>query len=166
MMFIIGIRNEYDGILIFMNKFIMMIGIPGSGKSTYAEKVAQIEDAVVISSDKLREEMFGDVWEMRKNQLLFSKMYQYAFKYLSEGKSVIIDATNINSRQRKYVLTKFKPYFKECYFVRTPLRKALSQNRNRSRNVPNYAILRMYNKLQEPTYQEGWNKINIIRNTE
>jgi adenylate kinase family enzyme len=34
-----------------MVKFIMMIGVPGSGKSSLADKIAQEEKSVVISSD-------------------------------------------------------------------------------------------------------------------
>ncbi len=143
----------------------MMIGIPGSGKSTYAEKIARLENAVVISSDKLREELFGDVWELRKNTILFAEVYRRALKYLSEGKNVVLDATNISRRKRKHVLNKLKPYYKECYFIKTPLNKVLYQNRKRDRNVPEDVIFRIYNKLQEPDYSEGWDKINIIRNT-
>lgn len=149
-----------------MNKLIVMVGIPGSGKSTIAEKIARKENAVIISSDKLREEIFGDVWEMRKNRELFAEMYKRAFQYLSDGKNVILDATNTNRRQRKFVLAKFKPYYKECYYIKVPLSKALFRNMTRDRTVPEYAVKRYYNKLQEPIYSEGWNKINVVTQLE
>lgn len=149
-----------------MNKLIMLIGIPGSGKSTYAEKIAERESAVVISSDRLREELFGNVLELRRNSKLFGEMYKRALQYLSEGKNVVLDATNITGCKRKSILNKFKSYYKECYYIKTPLQKVLHQNRSRDRNVPENVIIRMYKILEEPDYNEGWDKINIVENSD
>lgn len=147
-----------------MCKFIMMIGIPGSGKSTFAGKIAESENAVTVSSDKLREELFGTVYEFRKNALLFSEMFGRTCKYLNEGKSVIFDATNIRSSERKRILKRFKAVFKVCYYIKTPLEKALYQNSTRDRNVPEEVIVKMYDKIQEPQPIEGWDEIYIIDN--
>ena len=35
----------------------VLVGLPGSGKSTYANK---IKNAILCSSDKVREELYGD----------------------------------------------------------------------------------------------------------
>jgi predicted kinase len=145
-----------------MCKFIMMIGIPGSGKSTLAEKIAKEESAVVISSDSIREELFGDVWEFKKNAILFREMFKRAEKYLSEGQSIVFDATNIRRAERKSVLKKFEAFYKECYYVKTSIVKVLDQNRMRERNVPEEIIFQMYEKIQEPQMSEGWDKVNII----
>ena len=42
---------------VFMSKLIIPVGVPGSGKSTLA---ATIPGAIVLSSDNIREELFGD----------------------------------------------------------------------------------------------------------
>ena len=42
-----------------MNKLIFMIGLPGSGKSAYAER--NLGDCEILSSDKLRTELLNDV---------------------------------------------------------------------------------------------------------
>lgn len=41
--------------------FIMMVGLPYSGKSYYAEKLSKEYGAVVHSSDAIRAEILGDV---------------------------------------------------------------------------------------------------------
>jgi predicted kinase len=151
-----------EGRIAFMNKFIMMVGVPGSGKSTHADQIAKKENAVIVSSDAMREELFGNVWELGKNAVLFREMLKRCHQYLSEGRSVIYDATNIRSSERKRIIKKFIPYFKECYYVKTPLEKVLRQNAIRARNVPEDIIRRMYGKIQEPQLTEGWDKINII----
>ncbi|MCX7708320.1 MAG: ATP-binding protein [Clostridia bacterium] len=148
-----------------MSKFIMMIGIPGSGKSTFAEKIAQSENGIIISSDELREELFGNVWEFKKNALLFSEMFRRSGRYLNEGKSVVFDATNITRSERKQVLKKFEPFYKVCYYIKTPLEKVLYQNSIRNRNVPEEIIIKMHEKIQEPDPSEGWDEIHIIDNS-
>ena len=37
--------------------FTMMVGLPGSGKSTYAEKLSKERSAIICSSDKVREDL-------------------------------------------------------------------------------------------------------------
>ena len=37
-----------------------MVGAPGSGKSTYAARIAKRENAVIISGDQIRAELYGD----------------------------------------------------------------------------------------------------------
>jgi adenylate kinase family enzyme len=37
-----------------MSNAFVLVGAPGSGKSTYAAKLAEIEDAVIISGDDVR----------------------------------------------------------------------------------------------------------------
>lgn len=46
-----------------MNKptFTMMVGLPGSGKSTYAKELADRTNAKLCSSDAIREELTGDI---------------------------------------------------------------------------------------------------------
>ena len=41
--------------------FIMMVGLPYSGKSYYAEKLSKEYGAVIHSSDAIRAEILGDV---------------------------------------------------------------------------------------------------------
>ena len=43
-----------------MQKFLMLMGISGSGKSTFAQAMAAKCNYKVFSSDALREELFGD----------------------------------------------------------------------------------------------------------
>ena len=43
-----------------INKFYMIVGIPGSGKSTIAEEIALKEPAIIVSSDVIRGDLYGD----------------------------------------------------------------------------------------------------------
>lgn len=57
-----------------MNKpeFVMLVGLPGSGKSTYAQTLNETHS--IHSSDAIREELFGDANENSKecNEKVFN----------------------------------------------------------------------------------------------
>lgn len=80
--------------------FIMMIGLPASGKSYKAETLSKLYNAHIHSSDKLRLELFGDENIQDKNNELFAELHRRIKKDLSVGKSVIYDATNISYKRR------------------------------------------------------------------
>lgn len=145
-----------------MIKFIMMVGIPGSGKSYLANKIAQAEKAIVVSSDKIREELFGNASETAKSSVVFGEMLRRSVRTLKKGCSVIYDATNIRSSERKSLLKKFDQYYKECYFIKVPLDEALKRNLSRSRQVPEEVIVKMFERLQPPEATEGWDNIKVI----
>lgn len=55
-----------------MNKLYMMIGLPGSGKSTIAKEISKSEDAVIVSSDEIRKEL-GDINDQSQNNKVFEE---------------------------------------------------------------------------------------------
>jgi len=151
-----------------MNKFIMMCGLPASGKSLIAEQISLKENAVIHSSDSLRKELYGDINLQDKNGELFAELHNRIKRDLKEGKNVIYDATNLNYKKRKGFLEELKKIdvHKQCIFVATPYEKCIDQNNIRERKVPEYVIKRMYMSVNIPQKYEGWNDIKIIYNTE
>lgn len=148
-----------------MNKFIMMVGLPGSGKSTLAKQLSLRENAVLHSSDDLREELFGDAGNQENNELIFQELNKRIHRDLSEGKSVIYDATNSSYKKRKVFLESLKfDCYKECYMVVTPYEKCLKQNSVRSRKVPEKVIENIYKGIFIPQYFEGWDNIEVVFN--
>ena len=153
-----------------MNKFTMLVGLPASGKSTYAKEIANLfEEAVIVSSDDLRVELFGDVeaTDKESNQMVFQTLHKRVKELLLSGKNVIYDATNINSNRRKAFLKeisnkKYKNVFKECVYFSIEIQDCYANNSNRNRHVPSEVIDRMYKTFNVPMYNEGWDNIQII----
>ena len=148
----------------------MMAGLPASGKSTYAKKLAEEENAIIHSSDELRAELFGTELHNDSNDsndILFKELHKRIINDLSNGKSVIYDATNINYKRRKAFLDSIKNIECEkiCVLIATPYEDCLKYNALRERNVPEEVIKRMYHNFYIPQYYEGWNHIRIIRNS-
>lgn len=81
--------------------FVMMVGLPGSGKSTYAKELADEMRAIICSSDAIREELCGDENSQDKNEDVFKILHSRIKECLRKGVNVIYDATNINSKRRR-----------------------------------------------------------------
>ena len=145
-----------------MNDFILLVGLPGSGKSCYAEYLKREKDFVVHSSDKIREE-FGDVNDQSKNEEVFKILHQRVKDDLNAGKSVVYDATNLNRRRRVAFLQELKniPCYKSCVLIATPWEICLEQNDKRLRRVPDDAMWRMYKSFQMPSVYEGFNSVIV-----
>ena len=149
-----------------MSKLIMMIGLPASGKSTYARELCIKENAILISSDDMRQELYGDIDNQDDKSNLFQEIHRRIKNNLKQGNNVVYDATNISWKKRRQLLWDIKKInvIKECYFMATPYEICLKQNENRERKIPKHVIKRMYENIYIPQYYEGWNKINIIYN--
>ena len=143
---------------------IMLVGLAGSGKSTYAKNYG--EGYVIHASDDLRKTMFGDVNEHSKdgNAKLFPELHKRIKNDLRNNMNVIYDATNINRKLRMAFLQEIKniPCHKTCIVIATPYYICLSNNKKRDREVPESAIKRMYMNYQPPHKSEGWDDIKIV----
>lgn len=144
-----------------MQFFYMMVGIPGSGKSWYAEN--KLPNATVHSSDAIREEILGDVTDQSGQHLVFQTLHDRALSDLRAGKDVVYDATNIDYKRRMSFLHRVtsinSQIRKVCIFMATPYTKCVERNANRGRNVPESVIDRMYRKFDIPMWTEGWDEI-------
>ena len=137
-------------------KVILMVGVPGSGKSTLAKEYAEKYSAEILSSDKIREELFGSEEPQEKNWLIFKILYERGRKFLDEGKNIIIDSTNVDRKTRKTVFRNFQDYTYEKVAVvkNIDIKEAKKRNRNRDRFVPEEVIEKFQEKFQMPTLEE------------
>lgn len=148
----------------------MMVGLPGSGKSYLAKELAkETENTVVLASDDIREELFGDVNDMTKHKEVFTELHRRAYDALRAGQSVIYDATNLNSKRRMSFLKTIDSAgiqcTKNCYLMAFSYCDCLENNVARERVVPAKVINKMREKFQPPYYFEGWDNIEIVRGT-
>lgn len=143
--------------------FIMLVGLPASGKSTYAQELAKGYNSTLFSSDALRAELWGDESIQGDNTKLFTELHRRIKDCLREGHSTIYDATNINYKQRMAFLAELKniPCFKRCIVMATPYEECLKRNAQRERKVPVHVIERMYRQFDIPWYHEGWDDIEV-----
>jgi predicted kinase/predicted HD phosphohydrolase len=141
----------------------MMVGLPGSGKSTISGELAKKYDAIVFSSDALREEMFGDINDQKHNQELFAELHKRIKTCLRNGRNAIYDACNINYKRRMAFLSELKGISCEkiCVIMATPISVCHKRNEMRDRKVPANVITRMFRTFNLPYWYEGWDDIQI-----
>ena len=143
--------------------FLMLVGLPCSGKSTKSKELAEKYSATIFSSDSLREEMFEDVNDQTHNQELFAELHRRIKDCLKNGKSALYDACNINYKRRMTFLAELKniPCEKICVLMATPYSVCIRRNKVRERQVPVQVIHKMYTNFNIPYWFEGWDDIKV-----
>lgn len=149
-----------------MSTLIMMVGVAGSGKSTYAKTqiLPTLNNGCIISSDDIREELTGDASDQKHNQEVWAEVHRRIKSNLIEGKDVILDATNVSlkDRNRTMLAAQGIPNVDtKCVVVLATVEDCMEHQKNRERQVPKYAIIRQMSRFQLPTAREGWTNITF-----
>lgn len=144
---------------------ILLVGIPGSGKTTYAEQyIEEHPNTVHLSSDKIRAELWGNEATQGDNNKVFSLMQSRAIDALNNGQSVVYDATNITRKDRSYIITLCPKFAKiECHVIWAPIETCIERDAIRERTVGREVIDRMLKRFQPVYYDEGIDDIKLIR---
>jgi predicted kinase len=142
-------------------RFLMLIGVAGAGKSTVAEELMEERnDIILLSSDAIREELYGNESIQGNPTEVFQIMFDRTKEALKNGLHVIYDATNISRKKRRGLLQQLpKNIEKVACYVSTEYKTIVKQNNERNRVVPQDVIDKMYKRMQVPIYSEGWDKI-------
>lgn len=138
-------------------KLIMMMGVPGSGKSTFANRWQDI-NTVVVSRDAIRFAMLqeGDDYFAKEGQVFQEFVHQIA-NGLNKGYEVIADATHLNAASRAKLIKVVKSRVPsdqleiEVIWINVGLNKALEQNELRKDSqsyVPRQVIRRMFEQME------------------
>lgn len=143
-----------------MSKLYTMVGLPGSGKSTWASARS---DCMVVSTDAIRKELFGDESEQKNGALVFEIAYARLAQAVALRHDVIFDATNLKRRSRAELFKRFPDVEHVAVFVNTPFPLCKKRNKNRARQVPVSVIRRMFYQLEPPTKEEGFSQIIEIK---
>lgn len=81
---------------------VIVSGLPGTGKSYFSRKLSERLPSVIIESDALRKQLFpSPTYSAEESHRLFAACHRLIEDYLSNGISVILDATNLVERHRE-----------------------------------------------------------------
>jgi len=138
---------------------IIPVGLPGSGKSSFADTLNGIE---IISPDEIRLE----VYDGYPSELIREKeeeVWRVAYKRLeNSNENVYFDATNLTIARRKVLLQK-KPGKSKAIFFNVPVNICLKRNKKRDKIIPRKVIIAMADKLEEPSFEEGFDLVEVKR---
>lgn len=145
-----------------MPTLYVLIGIPGSGKSTWARENAQRLHAVVVSSDSVRRDLRAHGQNPLDGDLVFADVEHRAREQLRAGRSVILDATHSLRKYRTYALYLAGDFHARriAIWFDVPLEVCLRRNVQRTKQifgeeeVPEAVVRRMHARLQPPGKDE------------
>jgi predicted kinase len=147
-------------------RIVVLVGIPGSGKSTWVQSKLARGVSGVLSSDAVRELLADDP----ENQEIHGRVFRVMrslLKHRLELKRPVtyIDATNLTPKERR-------PYVKlaavfdceiEAVVFDVPVEECIRRNRERKRMVPEDVIRMMARKLVRPEKAEGFSHVKTPR---
>lgn len=125
-----------------MATLYIMVGLPGSGKSTKAKEIANETGAVITSLDSLREEIAGNRKNWHSNPDIFNNTMSRSIAniqnamvewHLKNGESVIVDNMNLKSRYVAFFQELSKKYGTNIEFVKMKCDWVTLKERNQSR---------------------------------
>ena len=155
----------------FMAKLIILCGLPGSGKSQYAEGLMDLavmygnEEMVIHSSDAIRGELFGDPNSQEDNGKVFDLLHTRVKSDLRDGKTVIYDATNITRKARRIAINLIDPMRDEVevHVIWAPVETCIQRDAQRDRTVGPEVIDKMLRRWQSPdAHTEGFDAIYLV----
>ncbi|MBR8833626.1 MAG: AAA family ATPase [Stigonema ocellatum SAG 48.90 = DSM 106950] len=158
------------------SSLLLLIGLPGSGKSTWAKQLlAEYPQMHLISTDAIREKLFGNeaiqgswilIWQEIQRQFQQASLFQRNNTHTS-GCAAIYDATNAQRRHRREIICLGREMgFTDItgIWIDTPVWLCLARNKQRERRVPEDVIFRMHRQLRDapPSLAEGLDRLYCL----
>ena len=139
----------------------MLVGLPGSGKSTYAQRLG----VNAISSDEIRRMLADDPADQTVHRKVFATVRYLIQRRLDVGRPVTyVDATNLTIKDRRpYIkLGQLRNCAVDAVFFDVPLEVCMERNRTRTRIVPDGALRDMAARMVVPSVAEGFSQIEVV----
>ena len=145
-----------------MNTVYVLIGAPGSGKSTWARENAARFGAVVVGSDDVRNDFHANGQNPLDGDAVFAEVERRARDVLRAGRCVILDATHYRRRYRTYAVDVARDLGarRVALWFDVPLAECLRRNAHRSvmafggEPVPSQVVRDIFGQLEPPRPDE------------
>lgn len=137
------------------NFLIILVGLPASGKTTFAFKLKEILEVKfqikvkIIDPDIIRDKTFPNSFNFKNEPQIRKKNILLVKKHLGKGQVVISDDLNYYSSMRhdlKLIADRLNIKYYIIH-ISTPLKLCLKRNEERGKPIPNEIIKNIYDKF-------------------
>jgi uncharacterized protein len=141
----------------------VLIGVQGSGKSTWARANAERLGATIVASDEIRNELESAGMDaMGLSDHVFAILEERVARLLDRGRSVIVDATHARRAWRASVLdlARKRNARRVAIWFDLPIEAALARNERKpgggwgQRVVPQPLLINVWRGFEPPTADE------------
>lgn len=145
----------------------MLVGVPGSGKSTWVQSQVWAKDCSIVSTDMwvdMEAERTGktytDIFEAYMPKAVDLMLNQVELAR-DKGMDIVWDQTSTTVSTRAKKLAMLPDYRAIAVVFRTPAKEELSRRllARPGKIIPDHVLDNMINKWQEPTIEEGFAEI-------
>ena len=149
---------------------VVLVGASGSGKSTFARK--HFKPTEILASDECRALISDDENNQAITPEAFELLYYIAAKRLALGKLVVVDATNVQQRDRRGLLRLAREYHVFPIAVVLDLPERLCHDRNADRPNRNFGPhvvrhqARQLRKSLRSLKREGFRQTHVLKSPE
>ncbi len=139
-----------------MRKLILLAGLPGTGKSYYAQSIKD-ENCHIISSDETRFAITHDYRVILEDMnIVYDKMIDNANELLStnDNITIVLDSTFLDDKRRNYFLDKIRGAdYIQLVMLKANIDTILTRNHKRQEEkwVPEDVILSMMERYKDPS---------------
>jgi protein phosphatase len=140
----------------------LLIGAPGSGKTTWAHNNAERLQASIISSDDVRSDFRRHGRDPLNGDAVFAEVERRARAALKTDQAIILDATHYTRKYRRYAIRLARELSARLIgvWLDLPLEECLRRNARRSNGdfgdetIPDQIVCDMTAHLQPPRPDE------------
>ena len=132
---------------------IVVFGLPGSGKSYFAEKLAKKIEADYVNSDRLRKEMFpARIYSEQEKAAVYNVMLEKMKRAVKQNKNVVLDATFHNNETRKPFTQAGKKKDRICFIEITADEDLISRRlqKERAYSEADFEVYKLIRRQWEP----------------
>ncbi|MGB2856589.1 MAG: ATP-binding protein [Dehalococcoidia bacterium] len=118
--------------------FVIVSGLPGTGKSHFSRKLAEQLPSVILESDTLRKRLYpSPTYSAQESHRLFNACHRLIEELLDSGITAILDATNLveQHRERLYLISQRLKVKQIIVRVEAPREVVLQRLQGRSRGI-------------------------------
>jgi len=158
-------QKEIDRIIKLTDKpnpleLTMLIGCPGSGKTTYRNTLT---NSKIICMDDIRKELCGDPNDQSRNQEVFNRLYKETSQSLRAGENVVLDNTQATRKLRKPLIDIARQCGAQISIIYwdLPISVLLERNAARDKRVPDDVVWKFYKNIETPASYE-YEKLNVF----